>query len=37
MSKIYTVCRIQTEITGNILKRDVTFVVNILQPADDVI
>jgi hypothetical protein len=28
----------QTEITGNILKKDVTFVVNVLQqPADNVI
>ena len=38
MSKINTECMMQTEITGNILKKDVTFVVNIVQqPADHVI
>jgi hypothetical protein len=36
--KIYTENKMQTEITGNILKQDVTFVVTILQqPADHVI
>jgi hypothetical protein len=38
MSKIYTEYMMQTEITGNTLKKDVTFVVDILQqPADKVI